>query len=126
MLSQLDLRPINRWHHKLLVICNFLSPRNCITYNQIESGSPVVKSMVLQKKIQSIQDTKEELLRILGDEVCTFKSENDDTLASAIGDIEEMMNRVSAITADVSTDSTISGIINYWPPILGMLPKSFC
>ena len=124
-LSYLKLTSVNRWHHKLLVTIAKILPENITTYFDIEGNDQVLLDNLFNKKVELINFTKNDLIKLLENEIIAFKSQDTKDLPeSIIKDMEDMKQLVIDVDAQFNYIS-ISDIINYWPPILGGKPEIF-
>ena len=126
ILKELKLRPVNRWHHRHLVIYNKVADTDVVmTYWDIENNTKTVMRIIVDIKKNSILFAQREILSILEAEIVSLESTTQDDVTSiALGNIKEVRDMVMSIEADF-TASTIPEAIDYWPPILGTIPEMY-
>lgn len=120
-LSKLKLTPINRWHHKLYIVCSKMFPSSLLTYWDIESNNTILTKKLYTQKMTVINKAKQEIQAVLDLE----KSILDNTQTSIQKDIDELQEKITSIPITISDASSISDIVNFWPPVLGVAPVEF-
>lgn len=122
-LSKLHITPINRWHHRQYNITRNLLPDKPIAYTHIEHNDSTLVKLINNKKTDTIREVKTGLLDVLKKEAMQFTGD-DNASKAVLSDINQMIEKVNNIN-DTCNSNILCEVINYWPPILGKMPKSF-